>query len=80
VQFNRADQVWERRPQIAEKHQFETSVNPLSGQKLTGQGHAPLLYVKDPRVDLPIDLQNHLQSLIKGSDEKIVSGWMRIGN
>jgi superfamily II DNA or RNA helicase len=79
VQFNRAEQVWERRPQIAEKHQYETSVSPLSGQKFTGIEHAPLLYVEDPRVDLPSDLEDYLQRKIEGSDERIVSGWMKIG-
>jgi hypothetical protein len=77
VEFDRKEQVWRRRESIAAKHQFEVAVNPFSGEKLTGDGHAPLIFVQDPRSDGPEKLEQHLQQVIDGCDEVIVSGWLR---
>ena len=77
VQFDRTERVWQRRPNIVAKHEHEVSVNPFTGEKLVGDGHAPLVYVQDPCADLPAELQQHLVDAIEGSDEVIVSGWLR---
>ena len=80
VEYNRAEQVWQRRTPIAAKHEHEIAVNLFTGHKLTGDGHAPLTYVQDPRSDVPAELQKHLQSVIEGRDEVIVSGWLQATN
>jgi hypothetical protein len=80
VEYNRAQQVWQRCTHIAAKHEHEIAVNLLSGQKLTGDAHAPLIYVEDPRSDVPADLERHLQQVIEGRDEAIVSGWLQDSN
>jgi hypothetical protein len=76
VEYNRTERLWQRRENIAAKHEFEVAVNPFSGQKLTGDGHAPLVYAQDPRSDVPAELQDHLTQAISDCDERIVAGWM----
>jgi hypothetical protein len=76
VEYNRAERAWERRENIAAKHEYEVAVNPFNGQKLTGDGHAPLVYARDPRSDVPIEFQEHLSQAIDGCDDRIVAGWM----
>ena len=76
VTYNRSERAWERREAIAAKHQQEVAVNPFTGGKTAGIEHAPLVYARDPRTDLPADLQEHLTAEIAGSDEIIVRGWM----
>jgi hypothetical protein len=77
VEYNRPARAWQRRENIALKHEFEVAVNPFSGEKLTGAGHAPLVYAQDPRADVPAELQQHLVGAIDGADDRIVSGWLR---
>ncbi len=60
--------------------EHEVAVNPFSGEKLSGAGHAPLVYVQDPRTDMPGELQQHLVQAIAGSDEVIVAGWLHYGS
>jgi superfamily II DNA or RNA helicase len=79
VEYNRTARAWQRRENIALKHEFEVAVNPFTGQKLTGAGHAPLVYAADPRADIPAELQQHLAEAISGTDDVIVSGWLRYG-
>jgi hypothetical protein len=79
VQYDRQERVWQRRANIAAKHEHEIAVNPFDGQKLTGDGHAPLVYAQDPRADLPAELQQHLIQAVDGSDDVIVSGWLSYG-
>jgi hypothetical protein len=74
--YNRTDRVWHRRENIAAKHDHEVAVNPFSGEKSSGADHAPLIYARDPRADVPTELQKHLVNAIDGSDEVIVSGWL----
>jgi superfamily II DNA or RNA helicase/DNA-binding transcriptional ArsR family regulator len=76
VIHDRSTDSWKRRQNIAAKHNREISVNPFNGEKLTGAGHAPLLYAKDPRDDVPADLGKHLKKQIKGKDDVIVGGWL----
>jgi hypothetical protein len=76
VEYNRTERSWVRRENIAAKHEFEVAVNLISGQKLTGDEHAPLVYAQDPRMDVPAELQRRLMEAIEGADEKIVRGWM----
>ena len=71
--------VWQRRENIALKHEYEVAVNPISGDKLAGADHAPLVYADDPRADVPADLQQRLVEVIGGSDEVIVAGWLSYG-
>jgi len=75
VTYDRPARVWQRRPNIAAKHDFETSVNPFSGEKSMGVSHAPLIYAQDPRNDSPIELEHHLTEAIRDKDVVIVSGW-----
>jgi len=77
VEYNRPERAWQRRENIAAKHEYEVAVNPFSGEKLTGAGHAPLVYADDPRTDIPAKLQTHLVGAIDGADDRIVSGWLR---
>ncbi len=77
VEYNRPERVWQRRANIAAKHEYEVAVNPFSGQKLTGDGHAPLVYAQDPRADVPAELQQHLVEAVDGSDDRIVAGWLQ---
>ncbi|MCA9950424.1 MAG: DEAD/DEAH box helicase family protein [Anaerolineales bacterium] len=76
VIFNRTQRIWQRRENIAAKHNSEVSVNPFNGQMITGDAHAPLIYAHDPRTDIPADLQEHLQRTIKHSDQVITTGWL----
>lgn len=79
VAYDRTARVWQRRENIAAKHAYEVAVNPFSGEKLAGDSHAPLVYVQDPRADLPAELQQHLVKAIGGSDDRIVAGWLQYG-
>ena len=65
-------------PNIAAKHEHEVAVNLIDGQKSAGDAHAPLIYALDPRTDVPAQLQRRLEQEIGGSDDRIVSGWLRI--
>jgi hypothetical protein len=38
--------------------------------------HAPLLYARDPRLDLPSELRQHLEETVRDSDARIVAGWL----
>ena len=77
VIYDRNQKVWLRRENITEKHNKEISVNPFNGVKSLGDVHAPLIYVQDPRSDVPDELQQHLLFSISGCDEMIVSGWLK---
>lgn len=77
VEYNRAGRAWQRRENIAAKHEYEVAVNPLTGEKLTGVGHAPLVYADDPRADIPAALQRRLAEAIDCADDRIVAGWLR---
>lgn len=79
VQYDRTARVWQRRENIAAKHAYEVAVNPFSGDKLAGDGHALLVYAQDPRADLPAELQGRLADVIAGSDDRIVAGWLQYG-
>lgn len=76
VLYNRGRREWERRQEIAAKHEQEVSVQPFTGEMLRGAEHAPLLYPSDPRTDLPTDLQRHVAEAITGQDATIVAGWL----
>jgi superfamily II DNA or RNA helicase len=77
VTYNRTEQVWTRRKNIARKHAYEVCIQPFTGEKVRGAAHAPLLYVKDPRRDLPSELEIRVAEVIDGRDEVIVTGWMK---
>ncbi|MEN8234938.1 MAG: DEAD/DEAH box helicase family protein [Actinomycetota bacterium] len=78
VTYDRADGRWERKDPIAAKHAREIAVNPLTGEKSQDESHAPLIYVDDPRSDLPADLEAKLAKDLRRSDERIVRGWLGI--
>jgi hypothetical protein len=80
VEYSRQERIWQRRPNIAAKHEYEVAVNLIDGEKSAGDAHAPLIYALDPRKDVPAQLQDRLELEIGGSDERIVSGWLRITN
>jgi hypothetical protein len=77
VEYNRGGRAWRRRENIAAKHEYEVAVNPFTGEKLTGVGHAPLVYADDPRADVPAALQRRLVEAIDCADDRIVAGWLR---
>jgi len=74
--YDRPADTWKRRQNIAAKHNREISVNPFNGEKLTGAGHAPLLYAEDPRTDIPAELGKYLEKRIEKADDVIVNGWL----
>jgi superfamily II DNA or RNA helicase len=76
IEMNRERRVWQRKEHIALKHARESSVQPLTGELVMGVEHAPLLYARDPREDLPSELQRHLEESMQGSDGRIVTGWL----
>ena len=76
VELNRERRVWQRKEHIALKHARESAVQPLTGELLVGVEHAPLLYARDPRLDLPSELQQHLLERLQESDARIVAGWL----
>jgi hypothetical protein len=78
VTFDRPNKVWRRRDAIAAKHAREIGVDPFSGSKSHGVGHAPLLYVEDPRFDLPEDQQAYVSKRIKPVDKTVVRGWLGV--
>ncbi len=80
VIYDRNEKVWHRREGIAAKHSREVSVNPFTGEKGSGDAHAPLIYAQDPRADVPEALQQHLAQSIDGCDDVIVSGWLQDGH
>jgi len=80
VEYSRTERIWRRRPNIAAKHEYEVAVNLIDGQKSAGDAHAPLIYALDPRTDVPAQLQGRLELEIGGSDDRIVSGWLRMTN
>lgn len=78
ITFNRTERRWERRDGVAAKHRREVAVNPFTGEKSMDEAHAPLVYAADPRTDVPAALQQTLASMLKGTDDVIVSGWLGI--
>ncbi len=76
VTYDRTEHLWHRKDGIAAKHAREVSVNPFTGVKSQGDSHAPLVYVNDPRHDLPIELQEKLTAVLHGADDNIVNGWL----
>jgi superfamily II DNA or RNA helicase len=78
VTFDRSAKAWRRRDAIAAKHAREIGVDPFSGTKVPGVAHAPLLYVDDPRTDLPSVQEEHVAESIKPVDKTVVGGWLGI--
>jgi superfamily II DNA or RNA helicase len=78
VIYDRPSKSWRRRDAIAAKHAREIGVDPFSGAKLPGVAHAPLLYVDDPRTDLPAAQQQYVAESIEQVDKTIVSGWLDV--
>ena len=76
VTFDRPNQAWRRRDAIAAKHAREIGVDPFRGLKVHGVEHAPMIYVDDPRTDLPSLQQEHLAESIGPVDKTIISGWL----
>lgn len=76
VIYERPQKLWRRRDNIALKHASEMSVQPFTGEKLYGDGHAPMLYVDDPRNDLPSALEEKINGVVGKTDPTIVAGWL----
>ncbi|MDH4213455.1 MAG: DEAD/DEAH box helicase [Candidatus Thorarchaeota archaeon] len=75
IRQNRKTMLWSRIESIAAKHSSEYSVNPFSGKYSAGEGHAPLVYRKDPREYSPEKLKEYLASELRGCDPRIIQGW-----
>jgi hypothetical protein len=76
VRYDRKEKVWCRRDAVARKHLRAVGVNPWTGRKVRGEAGAPLLYARDPRIDLPEALQTHLIEALAGRDSVVVDGWL----
>jgi len=75
IRQNRQTKVWRRIDSIAAKHSSQYSVNPFTGKYSSGEGHAPLVYWKDPRKYSPEKLRVYLASELRGCDSRIIQGW-----
>lgn len=76
MRYDRAAHQWQRTESISAKHAHEYAVSPLSGNFTSGSTHAPLIYVGDPRRDVPSELEAHLTSMLKEADVRIIQGWL----
>jgi len=76
VRYDRSVGEWRRTDSIAAKHNREYAVSPLTGEYGRGEEHAPLMYFRDPRANLPSQLKKHLTRSLKGKDPLIVRGWL----
>ncbi len=76
VRYDRPSREWRRTDSIAAKHAHEYSVSPMTGQYGSGEEHAPLIYTRDPRSNLPSQIRRHMTRTLKGRDPLIVRGWM----
>jgi hypothetical protein len=76
VHYDRARHEWVRVDRIAAKHRLDMAVDPLSGRLVAGVEHAPLLYGRDPRLDVPHELRARLEQVLRDCDPAIVKGWL----
>ena len=76
VHYDRAVREWRRPDSIAAKHAHEYSVSPVTGHYGSGEEHAPLIYFRDPRKNLPSQLRRHLKRALNERDPIIVRGWL----
>lgn len=76
VRFDRAAHRWTRSDRVAAKHAAEYAVDPIDGKYATGPDHAPLLYVVDPRKDVPSALRRHIRAVLADADPRIVRSWL----
>lgn len=77
IVYDRPRKQWVRREEIAQKHAYEISVHPKTGELLRGDGHAPLLFAEDPRHDPPAMLEKAIRAGIEDCDPVVVTGWLR---
>lgn len=77
VRLDRTSKTWHRNEAIAAKHLHEYSINPVTGSYSSGEGHAPLIYVDDPRKNVPSKFRNLMKNELKGRDPVIVNGWIK---
>ena len=77
VRLDRTAKTWHRNEAIAAKHLHEYSINPVTGSYSSGEGHAPLIYVDDPRKNVPSQFRNLMKKELKGRDPVIVNGWIK---
>ena len=76
LHYDRSSHQWQRTESISAKHSHEYSVSPLTGVFTSGQAHAPLIYVGDPRRDSPSELETYLTNSLKEADARIIKGWL----
>jgi hypothetical protein len=76
IEFDRASRTWRRHEAIERKHAYESAVDVFGGAFVSGVEHAPMVYAKDPRNDLPEDLKARVSSVIENRDGNIVLGWL----
>ncbi len=77
IVYDRPKKQWVRREEIAQKHAYEVSVHPKTGELLRGDAHAPLLFAADPRHDPPAMLEKAIRAGIEDCDPVVVTGWLR---
>ena len=77
IRYDRSTRKWSRTKSIAAKHEQEYSIDPFTGQYLRGEAHAPLVYSKDPRENLPSTLGEIITNNLEGCDHLIVRGWIK---
>jgi hypothetical protein len=78
VEYDCGLRTWRRREAIERKHAYEHAVDVRSGKVVQGVGHAPLVYLSDPRTDLPTDLRGCVIDTIGGRDGAIIDGWLHV--
>jgi hypothetical protein len=76
IRYNRRTNLWQRKNQIARKHSRSYCVNPFTGECSVGEGHAPLVYLEDPREHSPSQLKLHLARKLRQKDPIIIRGWI----
>jgi len=77
VLHDRRTGTWGRVAAVAAKHALEVSVDPVTGEYGPGEGHAPLVFVDDPRRNRPVELEERLGELLRDRDATIVRGWLQ---
>jgi hypothetical protein len=74
ITYQPSSKRWIRRPAVAAKHEHEIAIDLATGKLTHGVAHAPLIYAKDPRIDLPTALEQVLQQQITQIDDAVIRG------
>ena len=73
--IHREDGTWGRTPAIAEKHDREFGVNPVTGMYGSGEEHVPLVGSGNSELGSPGRLKRELVAVLEAADDKVRQGW-----